>query len=178
MLLSNRYKRLLLAAVLAGFAFIADAASNTPAQKPAPATASATASTTNGLNAAAKAKLVGEHALTLQWLGWGDLAQAGRLVVKDRGKTLSAEGEQLGRGENQGDYLKMSGTIVSASQDGFVFEGEILIRVHHNANGEECKRSGTFTFKTRAGRKYWRLQEMDSPCDGVTDYVDVYFRGI
>jgi ribosomal protein L27 len=132
----------------------------------------------NGLDAATRAKLVGEHALTVQWIGWGDLSQAGKLVVKDRGKTLWVEGEQIGRGENEGDYLKMSGKIVSASKDGFVFEGDILIRVHHNANGEECKRSGTFTFKTKGTRKYWRLQEMDSPCDTVTDYVDVYFRGI
>lgn len=176
--LSNIRTHLLLAATLAGLVSLAHAASGTPAQTPAAAAASAQASATNGLNAAAKAKLVGEHALTLQWLGWGDLSQAGRLAIQDRGKTLWAEGEQRGRGENEGDYLKMSGTIVSASQDGFVFEGDILIRVHHNANGEECKRSGRFTFKSRAGRKYWRLQEMDNPCDGVTDYVDVYFRGI
>lgn len=174
MQLPNTCKHLLLAAALAGSTTLAQAASDTPARPSAAATTLAA----NGLNAAAKAKLVGEHALTLQWLGWGDLSQAGRLVVQDRGNTLWAEGEQRGRGENEGDYLKMSGTIVSASKDGFVFEGDILIRVHHNANGEECKRSGRFTFKTRAGRKYWRLQEMDNPCDGVTDYVDVYFRGI
>ena len=34
------------------------------------------------------------------------------------------------------------------------------------------------TFKTKAGRKYWRMQEMDNPCEAVTDYVDIYFRGI
>lgn len=41
---------------------------------PAPAAA-------NGLDAAAKARLVGEHLLTLQWIGWGDLSGAGTLVV-------------------------------------------------------------------------------------------------
>jgi hypothetical protein len=147
-----------------------------PAQKPA-AAASSKASA-NGLDAGAKARLVGEHMLTVQWLSWGGLRDAGKLVVKDLGTALSAEGEQLGSGEYAGDYLKMSGKIVAASKDGFVFEGDILLRVHHNANGEECKRSGTFTFKTKGGRKYWRLQEMDSPCDTATDYVDVYFRGI
>jgi hypothetical protein len=39
-------------------------------------------------------------------------------------------------------------------------------------------RSGTFHFKATGKRRYWRMQEMDNPCDSVTDYVDVYFRGI
>jgi hypothetical protein len=167
---------LLLSIVIATTATAAQPTTSKPAQKP-PAAAPSKASA-NGLDAGAKARLVGEHMLTVQWLSWGGLRDAGKLVVKDRGAILSAEGEQLGSGENAGDYLKMSGKIVSASKDGFVFEGDILLRVHHNANGEECKRSGTFTFKTKGGRKYWRLQEMDSPCDTVTDYVDVYFRGI
>jgi hypothetical protein len=96
----------------------------------------------------------------------------------DRGDTLTANGEQTGNGENAGDYLRVSGRIVAAERDGFVFEGEIAMRVHHNADGAECKRSGIFHFKTGAGRKYWRLQQMDNPCDTVTDYVDVYFRVI
>jgi hypothetical protein len=169
---SNLLYAMLLSTAMMGVAVAAQPASNTSSRKP-PAAASA-----NGLDATAKAKLVGEHAFGVQWLDWGNLSKTGRLMVEDRGKVLQVQGEQIGRGENEGDYLKMSGKIISASKDGFVFEGEILVRVHHNANGEECKRSGRFNFKTRAGRKYWRLQEMDSPCDGVTDYVDVYFRGI
>lgn len=132
----------------------------------------------NSLDAAARARLVGDHLLTLQWLGWDDLSRAGTLVVKDRGDTLAVNGEQRGSGENKGDYLRIDGRIVSASRDGFVFEGKIATRVHHIADGEECKRDGTFTFKTRAGRKYWRMQEMDNPCDTATDYIDVYFRGL
>ncbi len=167
---------LLLPIMISATAIAARPTTSTPAQKPAVALPSK--AITNGLDAGAKARLVGEHLLTVQWLSWSGLRDAGKLVVKDRGSVLSAEGEQLGSGEYAGDYLKMSGNIVSASKDGFVFEGDILLRVHHNANGEECKRSGTFTFKTKGGRKYWRLQEMDSPCDTATDYVDVYFRGI
>lgn len=138
----------------------------------------AIASDANGLDAAARARLVGEHLLTLQWLGWGDLSGAGRLIVEDAGDTLPMRGEQRGAGENANDYVRIDGRIVSASRDGFVFEGEILTRVHHIANGTECRRSGTFTFKTTGKRRYWRLQEMDNPCDSATDYVDVYFRGI
>lgn len=133
---------------------------------------------TSGLDAAARARLVGDHMLTLQWLGWGDLTDAGRLVVEDAGDSLPMRGEQRGTGENADDYVRIDGRIVSATRDGFVFEGEILTRVHHIANGTECKRNGTFTFKATGKRKYWRLQEMQNPCDSATDYVDVYFRGI
>ena len=132
----------------------------------------------NGLDDAARARLVGDHALTLQWLGWGDLSRAGKVVVEDRGDTLSLSGEQNGEGENAGDYLRLSGKIISASRDGFVFVGDITTHVNHIADGAACKRSGTFTFKTKGARKYWRMQEMTNPCDPVTDYVDVYFRGI
>lgn len=167
----------LIAALFAFAPLCAQAANPSPSNPASPNTAAAKAAA-NGLDAAAKARLVGEHLLTLQWLGWGDLSGAGRLSVEDRGDTLSASGEQLGSGDNAGDYLRMSGRIVSASRDGFVFEGDIAIRVHHNADGAECKRGGTFHFKATGKRKYWRMQEMDNPCDGVTDYVDVYFRGI
>lgn len=141
-------------------------------------TAPSVQKSTNGLDAAARARLVGDHMLTLQWLGWGDLSGAGKVVVEDAGDTLPMRGEQRGTGENAGDFLRIDGRIVAASRDGFVFEGEILTRVHHIANGAECRRSGRFTFKATGKRRYWRLQEMDNPCDSVTDYVDVYFRGI
>ncbi len=136
------------------------------------------AASSNGLDAAARARLVGDHVLTLQWLGWGDLSRAGKVVIEDRGDALSLNGEQNGEGENAGDYLRLSGKIVSASRDGFVFVGDITTRVNHIADGAECKRSGTFSFKAKGARKYWRMQEMTNPCDPVTDYVDVYFRGI
>lgn len=132
----------------------------------------------NGLDAAARARLVGDHMLTLQWLGWGDLSGAGKVVVEDAGDTLPMRGEQRGTGENADDYVRIDGRIVAASRDGFVFEGTILTRVHHIANGAECRRSGRFTFKATGKRRYWRLQEMQNPCDSATDYVDVYFRGI
>jgi hypothetical protein len=141
------------------------------------ALASAATSQT-ALDAAARARLVGQHRLTLQWLGWNDLGRSGKLVIEDRGDTLSVLGEQSGQGENLGDYLKITGNIISVTKDGFIFTGNITTRVGHIADGVACKRSGTFTFKTKGTRKYWRMQEMDNPCDPVTDYVDVYFRGI
>lgn len=133
---------------------------------------------THGLDAAARARLVGEHLLTLQWLGFGDLSGAGRATVEEGRDALSIRGEQRGTGENTGDFVRIDGRIVSATRDGFVFEGEIVTKVHHIAAGMECRRSGTFTFRATGKRRYWRMQEMDNPCDQATDYVDIYFRGI
>jgi hypothetical protein len=142
------------------------------------ASAAPAATSTSKIDAAARARLVGTHRLSLQWISWGELSDAGRAIVTDRGGTLSIRGEQVGRGDSVGDYVRIDGRIVAATRDGFTFEGDVLTRVSHIAGGTECRRHGTFHFATTLGRKYWRLQEMDNPCDSATDYVDVYFRGI
>lgn len=132
----------------------------------------------NGLDAAARARLVGAHLLTLQWIGWGNLDGAGRVIVTDRGDALAVEGEQRGHGDSEGDYVRVSGRIVAATRDGFTFEGTILTRVSHIAGGRTCRRDGTYHFETRTGRKYWRMQEIDNPCDTAADYIDLYFLDI
>lgn len=128
----------------------------------------------NGLDDAAKARLVGTHKLSLQWIDWGDLDQAGSVVIKDRGDVLTVNGSET-KGAQR---LDIHGQITAASQDGFVFDGTITMQVDSVAEGSPCTRSGTMHFKTSGKRKYWRLQEMQSPCDVTTDYVDIYFLGI
>ena len=54
------------------------------------------------------------------------------------------------------------------------FTGRIESSVSYIQNGLPCIKEGNYTFKSTQGRKYWRLQEMDG-CEGVTDYVDIYF---
>lgn len=138
----------------------------------------ASAAPAPGIDAAARARLVGHHRLSLQWISWGDLSGAGRAVVTDRDGTLSITGEQTGHDDSAGDYVRIDGRIVAATANGFTFEGDVLTRVSHIAGGAECRRHGTFHFAAKQGRKYWRMQEMDNPCDSATDYVDIYFRGI
>jgi len=140
--------------------------------------APASAAPRSEIDAAARARLIGNHRLTLQWIGWGDLSGAGRVIVTDRDGTLSISGEQTGRDDNAGDYVRLDGQIVAATASGFTVEGDVLTRVSHIAGGAECRRHGTFHFTTKVGRKYWRMQEMDNPCDDAADYVDIYFRGI
>jgi hypothetical protein len=66
--------------------------------------------------------------------------------------------------------------IVSIDARQFVFEGTITTTISHINGGKPCVRQGDFTFKITGKRKYWRMQEMDNPCDEATDYVDIYFR--
>ena len=50
------------------------------------------------------------------------------------------------------------------------------MKISHINGGKPCAREGAMTFKITGKRRYWRLQEMNNPCDGVTDYVDIFFR--
>lgn len=122
-------------------------------------------------SAAAAKMLLGRHKLSLQWISWDYFGTA--TVTNGRG-VYKIKGEQKGRGN--ADFVKIDGVIKSIDAKEFVFDGKIITQVSHNNGGEPCTREGEFTFKITGKRKYWRLQQMDNPCDPVTDYVDVYFR--
>ncbi len=119
----------------------------------------------------ARAMLVGRHKLSLQWISWDYFGTAS---VTNRNGVLYLTGEQKSRKDS--DFVKIDGVIVSIDEKEFVFNGTIVTQISHIANGEPCERTGEMTFRITGRRKYWRLQEMDNPCDGVTDYVDIYFR--
>ena len=120
---------------------------------------------------AAKQRLVGAHRLSLQWVSWNYF---GKATVTERNGTLFIKGEQRGRGND--DYVTIDGVITRVDAKEFTFEGDIVMRVSHINKGEPCKRTGGMTFRITGNRKYWRLQQMDNPCDEATDYVDIYFR--
>ncbi len=122
-------------------------------------------------NAAAAKMLLGRHKLSLQWISWEYFGAAN--VTNTRG-VYRVKGEQKGRGNT--DFVKIDGVIKSIDAKEFVFEGTIVSQISHINGGQPCTRDGEFTFKITGKRKYWRLQQMDNPCDPVTDYVDIYFR--
>ena len=122
-------------------------------------------------DAAAARMLPGKHMLSLQWISWDYFGSA--MVTKSAG-LYSIKGEQKGRGNS--DFLKIDGTIKSIDEKEFVFDGTIVTQVSHINGGAPCTREGEFTFKITGKRKYWRLMQMDNPCDPVTDYVDIYFK--
>lgn len=123
-------------------------------------------------DARAKAMLLGKHKLSLQWISWDYFGTAN---VTQKGGVFYLKGEQKSRGETA-DYVKVNGTITMIDKTSFTFNGTILTRISHINSGNECKREGEMTFRITGKRKYWRLLEMDNPCDGVADYVDIFFR--
>ena len=119
----------------------------------------------------AKQMLLGQHRFSLQWISWDYFGKAN--ITESKG-TLFIKGEQKGRGNT--DYLTLDGTITMVDAKEFAFKGTIITQVSHINNGQPCKREGEMTFRITGNRRYWRLKEMDNPCEEVVDYVDVFFR--
>ena len=124
-------------------------------------------------NAAAARMLVGRHRLSLQWVSWDYFGVA---TVTNRRGVYSIKGEQKGRRTEASNFVKLDGRITSIDAKEFKFIGKIVTQVSHINGGKPCTRDGEFTFKITGKRRYWRLQQMDNPCDPVTDYVDIYFK--
>ncbi|MBC7900203.1 MAG: hypothetical protein H7070_09140 [Saprospiraceae bacterium] len=122
-------------------------------------------------NAAAAKMLVGRHKLSLQWISWDYFGTA---TVTNRGGVYSIKGRQKGRANT--DFVSIDGLITRIDAKEFTFEGKIVSQVSHINSGNPCERKGSFTFRITGKRKYWRLQQIDNPCDPVADYVDIYFR--
>lgn len=119
----------------------------------------------------AKTMLLGKHRFSLQWISWDYFGAA---TVTQKGGILYLKGEQKSRKDS--DFVKINGRLTEINARNFKFEGTIITRVSHINSGEPCKREGEMTFKITGTRKYWRLAEMDNPCEGVTDYVDIFFK--
>jgi hypothetical protein len=120
---------------------------------------------------AAKKMLLGQHRLSLQWISWDYF---GKAIVKDDQGVLLISGEQKGRGSD--DYLKIEGRITLVDTKEIVFNGTIVTKVSYINGGNPCTRKGEMTFRITGNRRYWRLKEMDNPCEQVVDYVDIFFR--
>ena len=118
-------------------------------------------------------KLLGRHMLSLQWVSWDHFGVAN---VTNRAGVYTIKGEQKGRGQSASDFVKIDGTVTSIDAKEFAFKGVITTQVSHINDGKPCVRDGEFTFKITGSRKYWRLQQIDNPCDQAADYVDIYFR--
>ena len=121
-----------------------------------------------------RSKLIGKHMLSLQWLQFMN-NMYGSATVTEKDGVLLLKGEQRSKGKEKG-YVKVDGRITEVSSHAFKFNGTIASSVSHINDGKECVRSGDMNFVAKGGRKYWRLQEMQSPCSEVTDYVDLYFK--
>jgi hypothetical protein len=122
-------------------------------------------------NAKAKTMLLGRHRFSLQWISWDYFGAAN---ITNKGGVLYLKGEQKSRKDS--DFVRINGTITEINAKDFKFDGTIITQISHINGGKPCERTGEMTFKITGSRKYWRLMEMDNPCESVTDYVDIFFR--
>jgi len=119
----------------------------------------------------AKTMLLGKHKFSLQWISWDYFGMA---TVTQRNGVFYLKGEQKARKGT--DFVRIDGVITEINEKNFKFDGKIIMQISHINNGKPCERNGEMDFKITGTRKYWRLQQMDNPCDTATDYVDIFFR--
>lgn len=124
-------------------------------------------------DAKAAKMLLGHHKLSLQWISWDYYGSA---IVTNTAGTYYLKGEQKGRGPGNTDFLSVDGVITEIDAKQFTFTGTVVTQISHINGGQPCERMGTLTFRITGSRKYWRMQQMDNPCDEATDYVDIFFR--
>ena len=117
---------------------------------------------------AALARLRRNAGITLQWISWD---YRGRVRVSEAAGLVHLHGAQAARRGN--GRLELDGDVVSIGAASFTFRGHIAI-VDTPDPGRACMRDGDFEFRITGRRHYWRLQQMEQ-CDGLTDYVDIYF---
>jgi len=141
---------------IAGLFLLAAAA---PVMVPAP---------TNVVDPAALERLRHNSGLTLQWIDWD---RRGRLRVGENGGRIHLSGEQ--RARRGAGRLTLDGDVVEIGAQSFTFQGRIAIADTPDP-GRNCVRDGRYEFRITGRRHYWRLQQMEQ-CDGLTDYVDIYF---
>ena len=113
--------------------------------------------------------MLGQHRLSLQWISWEKFGTA--TVVNNDGVLILKGSQHVGD-----EYLTVEGTVTSVFPKKFTMHGVIVTKIDSINKGQPCKRSGDMTFAITGNRQYWRLQQMDNPCEAVTDYVDIYLR--
>ena len=115
--------------------------------------------------------LLGRHKISLQWISWDYF---GTVNITDRKGLLYVKGRQDGRKST--DFVSVDGVVTSIDDKEFAFKGKVVTQISHIFGGKPCTRDGELVFRITGKRKYWRMQEIDNPCDEAADYVDLYFR--
>ncbi len=119
----------------------------------------------------AKQMLMGRHRISLQWISW-DYFGAAR--VTERKGIVYLKGRQDQRKST--NFVAVDGVITEIDAKQFTIDGTVTTQVDQINDGKQCERKGILNFRITGSRKYWRLQQMDNPCDQATDYVDIFFR--
>ncbi len=139
------------------------------AQAGAPsAPAEGAAAPTRILNAAAAQRLRTNKGLTLQWIDWN---RRGTARVTVSGGVWTLRGEQTERGGP--GKLWLEGRVTEIGRDYFLFDGTVSMTDTPD-HGRQCAKQDVWRFAITQNRRYWRIRTFEW-CDGLTDYIDVYF---
>jgi len=152
--------------LLASLAFIA-ATTVAVAQTPAP---SASGERTIVNDRTALGRLRRNSGITLQWISF-ETAARGHVVAQMNGGLLHLSGYQ--RARNSPGRVTLDGDVLRINPRSFFFRGRIVITDTPD-RGRNCVRDGTYEFRATGQRRYWRLQDFEA-CDGLADYVDIYY---
>jgi hypothetical protein len=151
--------------LLAGLALALAATGMAPAAAPA-----APGERTIVNDRTAMSRLLRNSGITLQWISFENPGR-GHVVAQLNGGLLHLNGYQQAR--NGRGRVTIDGDVVRINPRSFFFRGRIVITDAPDA-GRNCVREGLFEFRATGQRRYWRLQDIEA-CDGLADYVDIYF---
>lgn len=143
------------------------AAPQIPPPTVTPQPPAAPAQATRVLDPAALQRLLNNEGVTLQWIGWG---QRGTAHARWAGERVLLTAAQAKTGEGR---LFMDGQVAEIGSDYFIFRGTIRIEDAPDP-GRRCEATKDWRFAVTQNRPYWRLREFEW-CDGLTDYIDIYF---
>ena len=121
-------------------------------------------------DSAAMRRLLHNSGITLQWIGFETPARGHVRVFELNGQYRLTGSQAARRG---GGRVTVDGVVLAIDARSFTFRGRIVITDTPDP-GRNCVRDGTYEFRATGTRRYWRLQQMEA-CDGLTDYVDIYF---
>ncbi|WP_197409559.1 hypothetical protein [Erythrobacter sp. YT30] len=114
-------------------------------------------------------RLFGNTGVTLQWISWEERGPTW-VAVDENGYWMLLGGQEGTDGGN----LDIEGFITEIGPDYFLYDGTIKI----TGTPDEERRCNVskrgWRFAITQNRKYWRLRDFNW-CDGLTDYVDIYF---
>lgn len=114
-------------------------------------------------------RLRNNRGLTLQWIDWNRRGTA-RVTIRPDGQ-WHLTGRQ--RSSESVGLLMLEGAVTEVGRDHFVFDGKITITDTPDV-GRMCAADKVWRFAITQRRSYWRLREFEW-CDGLTDYIDIYF---
>lgn len=121
------------------------------------------------LNQDAAYRLRNNSGITLQWIDWDRRGDANVTVDANGVWHLSgSQSAQDGTGR-----VSVEGVVTEIGADYFLLDGRVTITDTPDP-GRQCAGDKVWRFGVTQGRQYWRLREFEW-CDGLTDYVDIYF---